>query len=65
MKFKIAIEENIVQTFEIEAKTSEEALDEAKRLYQGGHIVIENGDVSSKQMAVIEPKSEVTEWEEF
>ena len=65
MKFKIAIEETIVQVFEIESNTAEEAMENAKDLYRDGHIVLENAEVSSKQMSIIEPASEVTEWDEF
>lgn len=65
MKFKVSIEETIVQEFEVEADTEEEALDTAKEKYHNGQIVIENGEVQSRNIAITEPVDGLVEWNEF
>lgn len=65
MKFKIAIEETVVQTFEVEAETAEEAMNTAEEKYNSGEFVLDNVEVSSKSMAIIEPRSEASNWNAF
>ena len=65
MKFKIAIEETVVGEFEVEAENAGEALEIAEEKYKKGELVLEPGEVQFKQMAVIAPSKEVTEWKEF
>lgn len=62
MKFKIAIEETIVQKFEVEAETSEEALDIAREKYRNGEFVVDNGECEDTVMAVVEPQFQITDW---
>ena len=64
-KFTIAIEETVVQEFEIEANSTEEAWDIAERKYRSGEIVLEPGEVQWRQMAIVNPSNEATEWKEF
>ena len=64
-KYKIAIEETIVQEFEVWAKDDEEAVKTAERKYQNGEFVIESGECQFRQMAITDPNNEVTEWFEF
>jgi hypothetical protein len=64
--FKITIEEMISQSFDIEAETIEEAMEIAKRDYNDGYLVVDNGDLVAKQMmAEDEETKETTEWVEF
>lgn len=64
-KYIIAIEETIVEEFEIEANDFGEALDIAAEKYRKGEIVLCSGEVQFKQMAVVKPNCESTEWSEF
>ncbi len=64
-KFTIAIEETVVENFEVIAESPEEALEIAERQYKKGEIVLTSGDVQFRQMAVLAPKGEATEWREF
>lgn len=64
--FKIHIEETTSQSFDIEAKTMEEAMEIAERDYNNGFLVVDNGDLIAKQMmAEDEENNEATEWVEF
>lgn len=65
MKFKVAIEETVSQVFEVEAETAEEAMETAEKNYRNGKFVLEPGELTSKQMSIVEPESAVTEWTEF
>lgn len=62
MRFKIAIEETVVQEFEVEAETSEEALDIARKKYRNHEFVVESGECQETLMAVIEPQFQITDW---
>ncbi|MGN1347847.1 MAG: DpnD/PcfM family protein [Acutalibacteraceae bacterium] len=64
-KFIIAIEEILVGEFEIEAKDAQNALEIAEEKYKRKEIVLEPGEVQFKQMSILSPSSEVTEWFEF
>lgn len=63
-KFKILIEETIVQEFEIDAKNEREALLLAKKKYNEGEFVLDQGEVQYKQMAVATDK-DYYDWFEF
>jgi len=63
-KFKISIEETLVDTFEVEANNAEEAIDIAIKKYKIGKFVLEPGHLVSKQMAVTDPNKE-PEWFDF
>lgn len=65
MKYTIAIEETVVEEFKIEARDSIEALYIATEKYRKGEIVLCPGEVQFKQIAVVAPDNEATEWEEF
>lgn len=62
-KYVLAIEELIVKSFEVEAKSSEEAMEIAIKKYKNGEFVLDNVDVSYRQIALEEPIS--TDWVEF
>ena len=63
-KYKISIEETIVDTFEVEANTHEEAIEIAIKNYKTGEFVLAPGHLVAKQMAVEKPNGE-TEWFDF
>ncbi len=62
-KFIIAIEETVVQEFEVMADNSIEALEIAEQKYRKGEFVLEPGEVQFRQMASV--GDEPTEWMEF
>lgn len=62
-KFTVAIEETVVQEFEIEAESQTDALNRAKELYSAGELVVGPGEVQSKQMAVLSSTPVV--WDPF
>ncbi|MBR5485367.1 MAG: hypothetical protein IKV41_02525 [Oscillospiraceae bacterium] len=63
--YTIAIEETIVEEFKVVAKNRQEALEIAEDKYKKGEFIISKGEVQLKQMAVISPKCEITEWSNF
>lgn len=63
-KFKVAIEETVVDEFTVEADSESEALEIARQKYRKGEFVLEPGEVQYKQMAVVSEK-ENHEWHEF
>ena len=66
-KFVVDIEEMIVQSFEVEAESMEEAMEIAEEKYWNGEFVLESdADVAARQMrASTEDFEEQTEWTEF
>lgn len=66
-KFIIDIEEMVVQSFEVEAETMEEAMEIAEKKYWNNEFVVgPHADVAARQMrAFTEDFSEETEWTEF
>ena len=64
-KFTIAIEEMVLQDFEIEAEDGEQAMNIAEEKYKNGEFVLEPGHLVCKQMSIISPNDEITEWTEF
>lgn len=65
MKFRIAIEETVVQEFDIEAEDAGEAMELAEAKYKSGELVLDSTEVHHKQMAIVAPDNEATEWSEF
>lgn len=65
MEYRIIIEETLVQEFKVIAENAEKALEQARKNYKNGLFVLEFGEVQFKQLAIIDPYSEVTEWYEF
>ena len=63
-RFRVAIEEIIVQEFEIEAADENEALKMAGEGYKSGEIVLESPEVQHRQLAVLQDESS-TMWIEF
>ena len=64
-EFTIIIEEIVSQPFVVEAESAEEAMQTAEDKYHNGEFVLEPGALICKQMAIVEPDDEVTEWTEF
>lgn len=64
-KFIIAIEETVVQNFEVGAETLEQAMEIAEEKYNNGEFVLEPGEICFRQMAVVKSDEEMTEWTEF
>ena len=62
-KFTIAIEETVVQEFEVWAEDCFEALGIAEEKYNKGEFVLAPREVQFRQMASVEDES--TEWMEF
>lgn len=63
MLFNITIEEVVSSVFKIEANTYEEAIKLAKEKYNKGELVLEPGNVNSKQLGI--PNGNDYEWIEF
>ena len=64
-RFIVAIEETVVENFEITAESAEKAMEIAEKQYKNGDIVLTSGEVQFRQMAVLAPKEEATKWREF
>lgn len=64
-KFVIAIEETIVQEFEIIADSAEKAMEIAEEQYREGILVLSHGEAQFRQMAIVKPENGATEWREF
>lgn len=62
---KVAIEESVVQEFEIDvdAENENSVIDIAIQKYKNGELVLEPGEVQFRQIAIVEPNS--SEWIEF
>lgn len=65
MKYTITIEETIAKDFEIEANSADEAYEIAEQKYKSGEFVLDPGECQFKQIAVMAPSNEATEWREF
>lgn len=65
MKYAITIEEINAKDFEIEAESAEEALEMAEQKYRSGKFVLDPGECQFKQIAIIDPNKEATEWLEL
>lgn len=64
-KFIVTIEEMVSQNFEIEAADAEKAMRIAQEKYNNCEFLLAHGNLVCKQMAIISPKNEATEWVEF
>ena len=51
-KYQIVIEETIVDDFTIKASSPQEAQSIAEQMYHDGRIVLENGEVQTRRIAV-------------
>ena len=61
-KFRIAIEETVGQEFDIFAENAEQAMLIAEKKYNNCDIMLEPGELKFKQMAIVSPEKEITEW---
>ncbi len=64
-KYVVAIEETVVQTFEVEANSQEEALRKVETGYKNGNYVLESAEVQAKKMSVLNSDNEFDKWIEF
>lgn len=64
-KYIIVIEETITDEFEVEAEDADTALKTAENKYRNGEFVLCPGEVQFRQMCIVQPKSNATEWSEF
>lgn len=64
-RFVIAIEETVVQEFEIFADAAEKAMEIAEEQYRKGILVLSSAEAQFRQMAIVKPEKEATEWCEF
>lgn len=64
-KYTIAIEETVVDEFEIVAENEKEALKIAEDKYKHGDIVLCPGELQFKQMAVVPSSGDIMEWHKF
>lgn len=63
MKYDVTFEETVVQTFEIEADSLEEAAEVAREKYKNGELVVENGEIHSTLVcATSKNYEETTGW---
>lgn len=64
--FKVIIEEQVSQAFEVEATSIDEAMEIAQEKYNLGEFVLEPGELIAKlMMAQSQDGTECTEWEVF
>lgn len=63
MLYEVAIKEVVVDTFEVEAESHEEALRLIEEGYSSGEFVLEPGEVEEKLMAIQSPYT--SDWIEF
>ena len=61
-KYTIAIEETVVEEFEVIAETEKEALEIAHKKYKNKEFMLEPGEAQYVQMAVVKPYKEELEW---
>lgn len=64
-KYTVAIEETIVQEFEIWVQDNDDVIDVAVQKYKAAELVLEPGEPQFRQLAIMKPNDETTEWIEF
>lgn len=64
-KFTIAIEETLVEEFDVVAESETEALEIAFHKYKNHDFVLENGEVQYSQMAIVNPNINNIDWVEI
>lgn len=62
MKVKIAIEEIITQTFEVEVSDLNKAYDEVRQMYKDGKLVVENPTLVEANVMIYDENGEETDW---
>lgn len=63
MKVKIAIEEIITQTFEVEVSDLNKAYDEVRQMYKDGKLVVENPTLVEANVMIYDENGEETDWD--
>ncbi len=64
-KYTIAIEETVVDEFEVIAENEEKAIEIARKKYDEREFILEPGEVQYKHMAVVTPYREKLDWIEI
>ena len=62
MKAKVAIEEIITQTFEVEVSDLEKAYDEVRQMYKDGKLVVEDPTLIEASVMIYDETGEETDW---
>ena len=62
MKVKIAIEEIITQTFEVEVSDLNKAYDEVRQMYKDGKLVVEDPTLVEANVIIYGENGEETDW---
>ena len=62
MKAKVAIEEIITQTFEVEVSDLNEAYYEVRQMYKDGKLVVENPTLIEANVMIYDENGEETDW---
>ena len=62
MKVKIAIEEIITQTFEVEVSDLNKAYDEVRQMYKDGKLVVEDPTLVEANVMIYDENGEETDW---
>lgn len=63
-KYIVAIEEAVVDEFEVYAESKEHAMEIAKSKYMSGDFILSPGELCSKMMAILSPNKDA-EWVDF
>ena len=64
-KFFVVIEETVLEKFEIEAESKEDAISKAIEKYDSCEFVLCPGDIEGRKIAIVNDDSEIDEWIEF
>ena len=62
MKAKVAIEEIITQTFEVEVSDLDNAYDEVRKMYRDGKLVVDNPTLIEANVMFYDENGEETDW---
>ena len=62
MKAKVAIEEIITQTFEVEVSSLDNAYDEVRKMYRDGKLVVDNPSLIEANVMIYDENGEETDW---
>lgn len=65
MKYTITIEETVARDFEVEANNANEVYETAEQKYKDGEFVLDPGECQFRQIVIMAPNDEATEWREF
>lgn len=65
MKYEVIVEEMVSDVFEIDADSEEEAISKVINMYKAEDIVLSPGNLEYKQIAIIKPNIEKSNWVKF